>query len=79
MPQLSLYLSDENLTILRKRANEEGVSMSKHVNRLIEQDALSRGWPQGFWDLFGAIQDGTFAAPPDALPENNAELEAFFA
>lgn len=78
MPQLSLYISDENMTTLRNRANDEGISMSKHVNRLIEQDALGCGWPQGFWDLFGAIQDDSFVEPPDAPPADDAELEAFF-
>ena len=79
MPQLSLYISDENMATLRNRADEEGVSMSKHVNRLIEQDASGRGWPQGFWDLFGAIQDDSFVAPPDAPPADDAELKALFA
>ena len=73
MPQLSLYLSNRNLATLRARAAEEGVSMSEHVNHLIEQDKQSREWPEGFWDLFGAIQDDSFIEPIDFLPE---ELDA---
>lgn len=79
MPQLSLYLSDENLVTLRARAKEEGTSMSRHVSRLIEQDAASRSWPSGFWNLYGAIGDDAFTEPLDAPPSDDAELEALFA
>lgn len=79
MPQLSLYITDDNLTALRTRADEEGVSLSRHVGRLIEEDALNHGWPQDFWKLYGAIQDESFVAPPDAPPADDAQLEALFA
>ena len=79
MPQLSLYISDDNLTALRTRAEEEGLSLSKHVGRLIEQDAQNHGWPAGFWSLYGAIEDASFAEPPDAPPADDAEFEALFA
>ena len=79
MPQLSLYVTEENLAALRARASEEGVSLSRHVGRLIEQDAQNHGWPPGFWTLYGAIQDEPFAAPQDAAPSDDAEFEALFA
>ena len=79
MPQLSLYITDDNLAALRTRAGEEGVSLSKHVGRLIEEDALNHGWPPNFWKLYGAIQDESFAEPPDVPPADEAEFEAMFA
>lgn len=79
MPQLSLYLTDENLIALRKRADEEGVSLSKHVSNLIEQDVMDHGWPKGFWDLYGAIQDDSFMVPDDPSPADDAQLASLFA
>lgn len=78
MPQLSLYVTDENLALLRARANESGLSMSKYVNRLIAQDAQRCGWPSGFWDLYGALSDG-FQIPDDLPPSDDAHFEQMFA
>lgn len=79
MPQLSLYITDDNLETLRTRAKREGVSMSKYVNRLVERDANNAGWPEGFWKLYGAIGENTLTVPPDAPPSDDAELETLFA
>lgn len=79
MPQLSLYLTDDNLATLRTRASEEGVSLSKHVGNLIERDSLNHGWPKEFWGLYGAIRDDGFAVPDDEPPTDDAQLEALFA
>lgn len=78
MPQLSLYVSDENLNTLRERSKEAGMSMSRYANRLIEQDAERAGWPRGFWDLFGAISE-PLVVPDDLSPSDNAEFERMFA
>ena len=78
MPQLSLYVSDENLNTLRERSKEAGMSMSKYASRLIEQDAERAGWPKGFWNLFGAISE-PLAVPDDPPPSDDAELERMFA
>lgn len=79
MPQLSLYLTEENLIALRTRAEEEGVSLSKHVSSLIERDALNHGWPEGFWKLYGAIEDESFTVPDDPPPADGELIEALFA
>lgn len=78
MPQLSLYVTDENLALLRDRAGQAGMSMSKYANHLIEQDAQSAGWPRGFWDLYGTIGD-SFVIPDDAPPADDVEFEQLFA
>ncbi len=78
MPQLSLYVTDENLMELRERAKRAGMSMSKYANRLIEQDAQNAGWPRGFWDLYGAL-DEDLKLPEDSPPSDDAEFERMFA
>ena len=78
MPQLSLYVTDENLASLRMRSKAAGVSMSKYANRLIEQDALDAGWPLGFWELFGVLETD-IQIPEDAPPADDAVFELMFA
>ena len=67
MSQVSLYLSDAEYEALRARASKAGVSLSKYTANLIAQDAASGGWPSGFWDLFGVIQDPNFEAIDDPV------------
>lgn len=72
MAQVSLYLNDQEFETLRKRAERSGLSMSKYTARLIEQDSSGGGWPESFWNLFGAIDDMTFEALPDPSPDDVA-------
>lgn len=78
MPQLSLYITDANLELLRSRAKASGMSMSKYANRLIELDEQGGGWPQGFWDLYGALAED-FELPDDPPPSDQGEFELLFA
>lgn len=79
MPQLSLYITDENLRTLRERASEEGVSLSKYTNDLIKNDADNHGWPVGFWDLYGAVDDPSFVLPEDPIPVDDDRFATMFA
>lgn len=64
MAQLSLYLDDALMGRLKRRAGHEGVSVSKYVSRLVEENLLYT-WPTGYFDLFGSIDDETFVEPMD--------------
>ena len=64
MPQLSLYINDASMERLRRSALEQGVSLSRCAAVAI--DALcSSGWPEGFFELSGALADGSFVAPAE--------------
>ena len=65
MPQLSLYLDEASMQQLRERARDEGVSLSKYAGAAIEQRVGSTGWPEGYWELYGSIDDESLAAPAD--------------
>lgn len=65
MPQLSLYLDDETMANLRADAAREGTSLSKYANKVISERSALRGWPKGYWDLFGSLDDGSFRAPAE--------------
>lgn len=64
MAQLSLYLDDGLMGRLKRRASNEGISVSKYVARLVEENLLYT-WPKGYFDLFGSIDDETFVEPED--------------
>ena len=78
MPQLSLYVTDGNLALLRERARVSGLSMSKYVNRLIEEDSRQAGWPSGFWGLYGALEEDP-AVPGDPQPSDDADFAKMLA
>lgn len=67
MPQLSLYLDETTMGELRDRAEQRNTSLSKYVGSLLREDATSK-WPEGFFDLYGSIDDDTFVRPPELDP-----------
>lgn len=66
MPQLSLYLDDVTMSVLKEKATEAHVSMSKYVTHLIKADSDDKGWPAGYWEhVYGSLIDPTFVPPKD--------------
>lgn len=64
MPQLSLYLDDQTMANLRNDAGGCGMTLSKFVASLLKEKTESR-WPEGYWSLFGALDDDSFVLPDD--------------
>ncbi len=64
MPQLSLYLDDKTMTDLRESAATERLSLSSYARKLI-RDRSDSTWPAGFWGLYGALEDESFALPAE--------------
>ena len=62
MPQLSLYLDDAAMEDLRKRAAQEGLSLSRFARSQICARPASK-WPEGFWQTYGALCDESFVLP----------------
>ena len=59
MPQISLYIDKETLEKVETAAKTEHISISKWVGRRIK-NAVNQEYPNGFFDLFGAIGDESF-------------------
>ena len=76
MPQVSLYLDMDVLDIARRNARIEKISLSKYVTRALVK-SVGSNWPEGYWELFGALTDDSFMRPED-IPYNQVASEADF-
>ena len=72
MPQLSLYLDDSTLSVLRDSAARANCSMSKYAGDLIRKDAERSAWPNDFWSLYGSIADDSFTEPAELSWANDS-------
>ena len=68
MPQLSLYLDEDTMNALRRDANVAGLSLSKYVSRVLQEQAENKGWPEGWFDLYGSLADDDSFQEPEDLP-----------
>ncbi|MDR2373721.1 MAG: hypothetical protein LBD77_06430 [Bifidobacteriaceae bacterium] len=59
---VSLYLDDDVIKASEAAARQRGLSLSRYVNGQLGASSGAR-WPDGFFDLFGAIDDEGFARP----------------
>ena len=50
MPQLSLYLDEPTMEMLREKSSRAHQSMSRYVTGLIRESGEGRGWPSGYWE-----------------------------
>lgn len=75
MPQISLYVDKDTLQKVEKAAKMEHLSISKWVVQRI-RNAVSEEYPDGYFDLFGKIQDDSFGI--DSLDfDNDSKREGF--
>ena len=70
MPQLSLYVDDATMDILKVSARGEGVSMSKYAANLIRDKAMRGGWPSGYWEsVYGCLDEDISVTDDDLRPD----------
>jgi hypothetical protein len=67
VPQLSLYLDSETMTLMQRNAEMEQRSMSAYVANLIREKVSNR-WPTDYWSLYGSVTDDSLRRPdqPDS-------------
>lgn len=62
MPQLSLYVTKEQLLKIEKEAHSEKKSLSKWaISKIMEK--IEPHYPEGWADLFGSVSDSSFDRP----------------
>ena len=71
MPQLSLYIDDDTMEMLRDGAKAEGVSLSRYAaDAIVERHsgaARRDEWPAGYWESVYGWTARTCVAPEDPL------------
>lgn len=78
MPQLSLYLNEPTMALLREDCQKSGNSLSRYVSDLITAKRAESSWPQGYWDnVYGALADDSFQVPSELDGSLDGELPAF--
>ncbi len=74
MPQLSLYIDEETLKKVETAARMEHLSISKYVVGKLKE-SMNKAWPESYENLFGSIDDISFAAEREADFSSDTERE----
>ena len=77
MPQLNIYLDEATQAKARLAARREGCSLSSWARRKLSA-ATDEGkvWPEGYFELFGSIDDSDLSAPKEISGSLDAKREA---
>lgn len=68
MPQLSLYVTQEQFQKIEYETHTEKMSLSKWaVSQLMNR--IEPRYPDGWADLFGSVSDNSFARPEQPILE----------
>lgn len=70
MAQLCLYVDDSTMDALRQDAAQRGKSLSRFVVDELKDRQSRNGWPAGWFDLYGAFDEGDGLVEPEELPWN---------
>lgn len=74
MPQLHLYVPDTTAELLKRRAEERGLSMSKYLAEVVGREVNDEEWPEGFFeDVLGAWE-GEIERSPQGMYEEREDL-----
>ena len=67
MPQVSLYLSEAEMTELKEQAGRASLSLSAYTRKLLRDNSAKNSDVQGWWNkVSGKLTDNTFVAPEDS-------------
>ena len=74
MPQLHLYVPDTTAALLKRRAEERGLPLSKYLAEVVRKEADAEEWPEDFFeDVLGAWE-GEIERPPKGLYEEREDF-----
>lgn len=73
MPQLSLYVTQEQFQKIESEAHADKMSLSKWAVSQI-MNRIEPHYPEGWADLFGSVHDSSFARPEQPVLEKREGL-----
>jgi hypothetical protein len=74
MPQIALDIDQITLDRIEQAARRRKTSISNWVGDTIKT-VLKNDYPEGFFELFGAIKDDTFIEPEEIDPKYTLQRE----
>jgi hypothetical protein len=74
MPQISLYVDEDTLKQVEKRAKQDNISVSKWVGKSIKK-SIKEEYPERFLKLCGILGDEPFEIPPQGKFEDDLPRE----
>ena len=69
MPQLSLYVTQDQFLKIEREAHADKMSLSKWVVSQVMNQIEPR-YPEGWADLFGSVSDNSFERPEQPVLES---------
>ena len=76
MPQLSLYLNDEEMEQVRENAARQETTLSRYVAGVLRGERERNGWPSAFFALYGSLADDDSFREPDDEPFDGKHIPA---
>lgn len=73
MPQLSLYVTQEQFQKIEREAHAEKMSLSKWVVSQL-MNRIEPRYPEGWAELFGSVSDTSFERPVQPTLETRESL-----
>ena len=73
MPQLSLYVTQEQFQKIEREAHAEKMSLSKWVVSQL-MNRIEPRYPEGWAELFGSVSDTSFERPIQLTLETRESL-----
>ncbi len=77
MSQMTIYLDPDTEKKVRAAAQQENKSLSSWAGEQLAKAAGVGQWPEGYFELFGSMDDPSFhapEAPPASLDTKRARL-----
>ncbi len=74
MPQLHMYVPETTAELLRSRAEERGISVSKYLAELVGREVGGGGWPEGFFKEVLGSWEGELERPSQGEYEERARF-----
>ena len=74
MPQLHLYVPDTTAQLLKRRAEERGMTLSKYLAEVVRKETDNEEWPGGFFENVLGAWEGKIERPSQGLYEEREDL-----
>ena len=74
MPQLHLYVPDTTAELLKRRAEERGLTLSKYLAEVVGKEVDDEEWPEGFFEDVLGSWEGELRRSLQSLYEEREDL-----